>query len=841
MQILDVIIGMLILSGISMACLGLYGWRFTARIPAAVPYTLLMFSAAAWAFLYAPDLLTSSLPLKVLFHNLRFLVLPFFSVLEIWLVLAFVKKTEWIRRDWAAVILVIPVISTILAITSPFHSLFRYNFSIDSTGPIPVLQYTESPFYTLYFLYSLFLLVLAIFILVIESRKRGTLLDQQTILLLIALAFPTVVNYLYTSGISPVPGVNMTSPLLWVPALLYTLALFRYRFLDIIPVARSRLVEIMSTPMLVLDMSGRIIDLNHAACVLFSTTSPGAIGRPVTEIASGWPDFLSLCMSEGTAHTDFIRRNEGGMQYYTGSVELIHTSPEEPEGRLVLLQDITEQKKAEIALVVRADEERHLLRSMMNAFVIFQSVFDDSGRFVSYRFEYINDAYEKITGVSLEEVRGKTVHEVWPETEPEWIENYGAVAVTGITRTFDMHHDPTKKTYHCTVYRPWDGNERFCVIFEDITERKRTEEALKASEEKFSLAFKTSPYAITITRAGDGRFIEVNDAFTAITGFSREDACTSSSDGPDIWVHSNDRNMIVKALREGSTIEGQEFLFRKKNGEIITGLFSAQFIEINGEPCILSSINDITGRKQAEESREALLKELAHKNDELDRFTYTVSHDLKSPLITIMGFIGMLKEDLSKNDSVQIRDDIERIASGAVKLERLINTLLALSRSGRTVDAPENLPFFLLAREAAGMVDASLQKRGITLVIPENLPVVSGDRQRLLQVLINLIDNAVKFMGDQKEPCIEIGIRDDGGSTIFFVRDNGMGISRENLPKVFGVFERLNPDIPGTGIGLSTVKRIIEAHGGRTWIESEGEGKGTTVCFTLPVITQVSL
>jgi PAS domain S-box-containing protein len=136
------------------------------------------------------------------------------------------------------------------------------------------------------------------------------------------------------------------------------------------------------------------------------------------------------------------------------------------------------------ALRESGNEMRHMLKSMLNAFVLFESVFDGDGKFISYRFVYINDAYENTTGVKNGEVRGKTVHEVWPETEPEWIRRYGEVAVTGVTSEFEMYHDPTKKHYHCNVYRPWEGKDRFCVIFEDITERRRAEEALRVRNEE---------------------------------------------------------------------------------------------------------------------------------------------------------------------------------------------------------------------------------------------------------------------------------------------------------------------------------------------------------------------
>lgn len=134
------------------------------------------------------------------------------------------------------------------------------------------------------------------------------------------------------------------------------------------------------------------------------------------------------------------------------------------------------------------DELMLLFKNMINAFVLFSSVFDENGKFISYRFIYINDAYERITGVKKEEVKGKTVHEVWPETEPEWIKKYGNVVVTGKSDSFEMYHGPTKKFYYCNVYRPFHDNKRFCVIFDDITERRKNEiilkKTLKETEEK---------------------------------------------------------------------------------------------------------------------------------------------------------------------------------------------------------------------------------------------------------------------------------------------------------------------------------------------------------------------
>ncbi len=188
-----------------------------------------------------------------------------------------------------------------------------------------------------------------------------------------------------------------------------------------------------------------------------------------------------------------------------------------------LQSEITERKRVEETLRESENELQLLFKSMINAFVLFDSVFDDDGNFVSYRFVYINDAYERITGVKNDEVKGRTVHEVWPGTEPEWIKRYGEVAVTGVTSTFDMYHDPTKKFYHCNVYRPWKTKDRFCVIFEDITERRQAVAELKESKALVEAVVENVPLMIFLKEATDLRFVIFNRAGEELLGYDRRD------------------------------------------------------------------------------------------------------------------------------------------------------------------------------------------------------------------------------------------------------------------------------------------------------------------------------
>jgi signal transduction histidine kinase len=150
------------------------------------------------------------------------------------------------------------------------------------------------------------------------------------------------------------------------------------------------------------------------------------------------------------------------------------------------------------------------------------------------------------------------------------------------------------------------------------------------------------------------------------------------------------------------------------------------------------------------------------------------------------------------------------------------------------MNAAEDLSFRQLALEAIELVAGRVAQRGVCVAVAPELPMVRGDRARLMEVIQNLVDNACKFMGDQPQPRIEIGVCAGGDDHIFFVRDNGIGIDPVYHQKIFGLFDKLDPQSEGTGVGLTLVKRIVEVHGGRIWVESEGLGRGTTFCFTLP-------
>ncbi len=243
--------------------------------------------------------------------------------------------------------------------------------------------------------------------------------------------------------------------------------------------------------------------------------------------------------------------------------------------------------------------------------------------------------------------------------------------------------------------------------------------------------------------------------------------------------------------------------------------------------------HEIGERKRVEAEREIFIRELESKNAELERFTYTVSHDLKSPLITISGYLGLLEKDSKAGDMQKFNNDVQRIREATGKMQTLLNDLLELSRVGHLMRPPEEVGFGEIVQEALSLVDIRLDEKKIKVTVQENLPSVYVDRARLVEVVQNLLDNAAKFMGDQPDPQIEIGADRENNQLVFYVKDNGVGIDSMHHERVFGLFNKLDSYSEGTGIGLALVKHTIEVHSGSIWIDSSA-GKGATFYFTLP-------
>ena len=369
----------------------------------------------------------------------------------------------------------------------------------------------------------------------------------------------------------------------------------------------------------------------------------------------------------------------------------------------------------------------------------------------------------------------------------------------------------------------------------EITERKRAQEALSA---------KVKDYIDTTNLTGDmiakldkhGNWTFLNDAACRFLGRPREELLDTNS---RVCVHPEDIEATAQAIRE-----------TRAKKDLVTGFVNRQLtpmgtrvVEWNGYPLfdekgqyagIQITGRDITDRKQAEEALKQTAEELARSNAELEDFTYVVSHDLKEPLRGIEAFSGFLAEDYADKLDEQGKKHIGVLRGNAVRMSALIEDLLQLSRVGRVQQECATVAVESLLGDVQRDLQFALEEKKVDLRIQPDLPTITCDEVRIKQVFTNLISNAIKF-NDKPQPVVEIACREDDGSYTFSVRDNGMGIDEQYHEKIFGIFQRLGPreEYEGTGAGLTICKKVVEAHGGRIWVESK-VGKGSTFSFTIP-------
>jgi len=593
------------------------------------------------------------------------------------------------------------------------------------------------------------------------------------------------------------------------------------------------------------DLQSRYVYANQPTLKLFGCSAEELTGCDDTRFFP--PDTVKqlreidgrVFLGEHTAQ-EIVLAGNGGRSVAYWEIKSPFYEAHEPQtivGLIGISTDITERKQME--------EDRDAALSLLTSIakqvpgLVYQFLLRPDG---SSCLPYASEAFREMFALTPEEVL-EDASKVFARVIPADLAGLNASIQQAALDLSPWQHDFRVRRDDGSVrwlsgnsrpQRKADGSTLSSGYMADITERKLAEVALSETQERLALAMDQSQLAYWEMDAATKTFT-FNDRYYNLHG------TTAEREGGyqipvDVAIREllppEDQRLVAESILGGVSGEATELQLEhrilRRDGKLRHVLVRINMIRDNtGRITGARGSNlDITERKQMEEA-------LEKKTAEMERFTYTVSHDLKSPLVTIKTFLGFLEKDLTDQNAEHLSRDLGFIHGAADKMGDLLNELLKLARVGYNRNDIVQVPLQEVVQEALFLVAGQIAERGVQVQVTQDPVWLTGDRVRLVEVFQNLIDNAVKFLGDEPAPRVEIGVEVASDENVIFVRDNGKGIGLAYQPKVFALFHQIDDCAPGSGLGLALVRRIVELHGGKIWVESDGLGHGSTFRFTL--------
>jgi PAS domain S-box-containing protein len=457
--------------------------------------------------------------------------------------------------------------------------------------------------------------------------------------------------------------------------------------------------------------------------------------------------------------------------------------------------------------------------------------------------EFVNAAACQGLGYTREELMTLTLQDIDPSfTLDYWRTNWEAVrqGTAQVRETTHRRKDGTFRPVEIArVMVASGGRELIFASARDITERKKVEAALLASEEKFSRAFHASPDAINLTRLDDGTYLDVSQGFERLTGWKPEEVIGRSALDLNLWVDPRDRQRVVELMRDQGEYTGLEIQFRRKDGSLLTGLMSGKAMEVDGIPCLLSVTRDITDRKATEQA----LRQ-SQKLESLGILAGGIAHDFNNLLTVVLGNLNLAQMHLPEDAPAQ--PYLANMEATVLRATELTKQMLAYSGRGHFLVKPQDLNEAV--REVTHLLEVSISKKiWLRFDLEPGLPAIHADAAQIQQVVMNLVTNASDAIGDMEgiihlttsmadldQKALQATYRGDslapGRYVLLEVADTGIGMSQEVMARIFDPF--FTTKATGRGLGLSAMLGILRGHGAGLRIASEvGRGTSFGLCF----------
>ena len=527
----------------------------------------------------------------------------------------------------------------------------------------------------------------------------------------------------------------------------------------------------------------------------------------------------------------------GEVRWINDVGRLVYNEEGKPVSMNGIQIDITDRKLTEELREAGARQ----LHAIVIASPVPKALNDEQGNIT-----FLNPAFIATFGYTPEDI--PTLAEWWPKAYPDpayrqWVADTWQSTLAKCQRegtaspAMELNvrcKDGSTKTVLASaapIGKTFAGNH--LVTLYDITERKRAEASLRERDQVLRLFVEHSPAAIAMLD-DEMHYLVVSRRW--MTDYHLGDRDIIGRSHYEVFPEISQRwKDIHQRCLAGATERSDEDPFERSDGtsDWVKWEICPWYRADGSVGGILIFSELVTARKQAEAEREKLLAELTARNIEMENFVYTISHDLKSPLITIGGFVSLLEKDLAKHDGAAAADSLAEIKKATDSMQLLIENLLQLARLGHVAGEPREVDINALLQELQARCARHFEQEHATMRIAPNIARVRVDPVRLGEVLQNLVENALKYHRPGVPPVIEIGWCHEEGWFRLYVRDNGIGIKQEYQERIFGLFQRLDTHSEGTGVGLTISRRIIESFGGRLRVESE-PGWGSTFWIELP-------
>ncbi len=606
--------------------------------------------------------------------------------------------------------------------------------------------------------------------------------------------------------------------------------------------ARYRtLFEYAPDGILIADSRSYYVDANPSVCELLGYSREELIGLHAADIVApseiqNVAPALEAILTDSDYHREWQFRRKDGSAL---SAEVIATLM--PDGNVLgVIRDITERKSAEHAL---REKERQLYSSDRRLAMIMHGMTEACFAVdENWRFIFVNERCEVLLNRKREEMLGRSIWAAFA-----WL----------IGTPLEDHYRATmarRVPMSCEILLPFIGRwldirlfptgEGLAAFLMDIHDRKIAELELRQSREKFKDLFDNAPTGYHEVDS-DGRLSRINQAELKMLGYTEEELL-----GRYVWEIA--ANPEISRVAAQAKLAGTpppaafERVFKRRDGTTFPVLIEDRLVQ-NGEGKtigIRAVVQDITERKQAEEDVRRMNADLERRvaertaqlesaNKELEAFSYSVSHDLRTPLRAVDGFSQAVQEDFGPLLPPAGQKQLQTIRESAQRMGELIDDLLMFSRLSRQSLRKQPVDMEKLVRGVLKDLASSGDEGRLKIQVGA-LPPCEGDSALLKQVWINLLSNAFKYTSRRDQAVVEIGCNQQAGESVYFVRDNGTGFDMRYVHKLFGVFQRLHraEEYEGTGVGLAIVQRVVYRHGGRVWAEAK-LNEGAFFQFTL--------